>query len=70
MDVTGEESVVKPAFGRVGEDVGIRGVTNAEDYGRILKAMSDAPAQWVAQRRFDVIPVPTETGDIFPCVGV
>lgn len=70
VDITREEWVVKPAFGRVGEDVGIRGVTNAEDYRRIVKAVSDAPAQWIAQRRFDVIPVPTGTGDVFPCVGV
>jgi len=70
QDVTNGEWVVKPAFGRVGEDVGICGVTNAEEYRRILKAMRDAPNQWVAQRRFNVSPVRTESGDVFPCVGV
>jgi len=69
-EIANGEWVVKPAFGRVGEDVGIRGVTPAEEYKQILQVMQNKPEQWIAQRKFEVVPVPTETGEVFPCVGV
>jgi len=64
------EWVVKPTFGRVGEDIGIEGVTAANDYRRILAAMRSKPRQWVAQRRFAVAPVTAADGEVFPCIGV
>ena len=69
-EIANGEWVVKPAFGRVGEDVGIRGVTATEEYRQILKVMQRKPEQWIAQRKFEVVPVPTESGEVFPCVGV
>jgi len=65
-----QEWVVKPAFGRVGEDVGMPGVTAADEFRRILVAARRKPEQWVAQRRFEVVPVPTDEGEVFPCIGV
>jgi len=64
------EWVLKPAFGRVGEDVGIRGVTQPAEYERILASARKRAERWVAQRRFHVMPVETEDGDVFPCIGV
>lgn len=61
---------MKPAFGRVGEDVGMPGVTAADEFRRILVAARRKPEQWVAQRRFEVVPVPTDEGEVFPCIGV
>ena len=64
------EWVVKPAFGRVGEDVGIPGVTGVGEYRRILEAVRSRPEQWMAQRRFEIVPVATDEGEVFPCIGV
>jgi glutathionylspermidine synthase len=62
--------VLKPAFGRVGEDVGIRGVTEASQHRAILRAARKRENLWIAQQRFEVVPIPTENGDVFPCIGV
>ena len=69
-EVESEKWVVKPAFGRVGEDVAIAGVSGTAEYRQILRTMRGEPGQWIAQRRFEVVPVPTDDGDVFPCVGV
>ena len=65
-----DEWVLKPAFGRVGEDVGIRGVTADDAYGAILRSMRKHPQDWAAQRRFQILPVETEGGPMYPCIGV
>jgi glutathionylspermidine synthase len=65
-----ENLVLKPAFGRVGEDVGIHGVTPAEKYREIVRAARKNENLWIAQERFEVAPVATEDGDVFPCIGV
>jgi glutathionylspermidine synthase len=65
-----DDLVLKPAFGRVGEDVAIRGVTDARQYSEILRAVRKQETQWIAQQRFEVVPVPTPDGDVFPCIGV
>jgi hypothetical protein len=62
--------VVKPAFGRVGEDVAIRGLTEAREHQEILRAARRDESLWVAQERFDAVPIPTADGDVFPCIGV
>jgi len=65
-----DDLVLKPAFGRVGEDVAIHGVTDAHRYNQILRDALRRRTEWIAQQRFDVIPMPTEGGDGFPCIGV
>jgi len=65
-----EQWVLKPALGRVGEDVGIFGVTDAGDWVRILREARRRPQFWVAQRRFEAIPVLVEDEPYYPCVGV
>lgn len=65
-----DDLVLKPAFGRVGEDVAIRGVTDADRYNQILRDARKHQTKWIAQQRFDVIPIPTEEGGVFPCIGV
>src|SRR5262249_23855572 len=50
--------------------VGIPGVTGSKDYDEILLAARKHELQWVAQERFEVVPVACEEGNVFPCVGV
>jgi glutathionylspermidine synthase len=64
------EWVVKPALGRVGEDIAISGVTSDRKMQLIHTAAKRRPTQWVAQRRFAAVPVTNETGSYYPSIGV
>ena len=59
--------VPKPAFGRVGDGVGLRECIGPKEWRAIAKGARRYPDEWVLQRRFDA--VPTESG-LFPCIGV
>ena len=67
---TSDQWVVKPALGRVGESIGIRGVVDAKDMRQISRSVRWAPGAWVAQRRFDLLPIEVAGVRIFPCLGV
>jgi glutathionylspermidine synthase len=69
-ELDSDDWVLKPAFGRVGEDVGIRGVSPPDAYRVILDAARRRPEPWVAQRRFSIAPLATSMGAVFPCIGV
>jgi glutathionylspermidine synthase len=62
--------VLKPALGRVGELVGLPGVTGPRQWQEIRRAVSKQPQFWAAQRRFAAVPMETEDGPRYPCVGV
>jgi len=62
--------VVKPALGRVGEDVAIAGVTSEKKLRRVHKAAKRRPSEWIAQRKFTVVPVSNANGSYYPSVGV
>ncbi len=62
--------VLKPALGRVGEDLALDGVTPAPLQRRIARAVRWFPRHWVAQRRFESLPVDTPLGPMHVCLGV
>jgi glutathionylspermidine synthase len=62
--------VLKPALGRVGERIGIRGVTPESDLQKIVQEARRKPLDWVAQERFEILPVMTQDGEKYPCIGV
>ena len=62
--------VLKPALGRVGEGVGIRGVTPPGNFRKIVQEAYRRPKEWVAQKRFAILPLATDSGDKYPCIGV
>jgi glutathionylspermidine synthase len=62
--------VLKPALGRVGEDIGIAGVTDTAALIRIRRNARRHPHLWAAQRRFEALPWLTADGPRFPCIGV
>jgi glutathionylspermidine synthase len=66
----GDEWVVKPALGRVGEDVGIAGITAPQDWNRIVRDVSRHPGHWVVQRRFTPTPMYVADGARYPGIGV
>lgn len=65
-----DEWVLKPALGRVGEDVGLPGVTPAVEWARIVRDAARHPTRWVAQRRFAPTPIVVRGVECHPCVGV
>jgi glutathionylspermidine synthase len=62
--------ILKPVFGRVGERIGIRGVTPSTEFQRILRDARRRPQEWIAQERFAILPLGTEGGAMYPCIGV
>lgn len=70
VDVASGRWVLKPALGRVGEDVGIPGVSGPAAWRAIARSAARRPAAWIAQRAFETLPVATPVGPRFPCVGV
>lgn len=66
-----DEWVIKPALGRVGELIGITGVTCATDWKAILPSVRWWGARhWVAQRRFEPTPVIANGKSWHICLGV
>jgi glutathionylspermidine synthase len=65
-----DEWVFKPAFGRVGEDIIIPGVSSEKDRKNVHKQVKRYPDYWIAQRRFEPVPMLTPTGQGYPCIGV
>jgi glutathionylspermidine synthase len=62
--------LLKPALGRVGEGVGIRGITPNAVFQTIAKEARHRPKKWIAQKRFTILPIIAETGAKYPCIGV
>jgi len=65
-----DEWILKPALGRVGDGIGIAGVTDDATWRRIRREVDRHPSQWVAQRRFRVRPVIVNGNREYPCLGV
>lgn len=65
-----DEWVLKPALGRVGEDVGLRGVVADREWRALARNARWRPGRWVAQRRFDAVPLEIGERRGYPCVGV
>lgn len=71
--LSGEELrswVIKPALGRVGDGIGLSGVTAEPELTKLLYACRRQPALWAAQRRFDSVAGDSEEGPVHPCFGV
>ena len=69
-DLGAADWVVKPALGRVGADIALAGVTTALERVKILAAARRRPSDWVAQRRFNVLPMETPDGLRFATIGL
>jgi glutathionylspermidine synthase len=70
VDFRSPDWVFKPALGRVGEAIGIHGITPHQESKQIRRDMFFFPGSWVAQRRFEIIPIPTPAGHQYVCLGV
>jgi len=62
--------LVKTAMCNTGDTVSVRELQTAKQWLQTRLAVLLAPGQWVAQRRFESVPVPTPIGPRHVCVGV
>jgi glutathionylspermidine synthase len=62
--------VLKPALGRVGEDVALRGIIEERNWNRIRREVRRHPEHWAAQRRFEAMPLANSRGTFYPAIGV
>ncbi len=65
-----ESLVFKPAFGRVGDLIKMHGVTPEKDLRKINRLIRRHPQRWIAQERFEAVPMVTAHGPVFPCIGM
>ncbi len=65
-----EDWLLKPALGRVGEDIAFPGLTREKKRQRIQRSVRWHPGNWIAQRRFDATSIATSTGPIWPSLGL
>jgi glutathionylspermidine synthase len=68
--ISADSVVFKPAFGRVGDMIRIPGLTTGKEADRIHRAVRRDPGSWIAQQCFSAVPLATQTGNVFPCIGV
>jgi glutathionylspermidine synthase len=67
---TDEGWLLKSAYGNAGDTVSIRSAMSKAAWARLAWAVRWRPGQWVAQRRFTVVPVEHPEGPLLPCIGV
>jgi hypothetical protein len=66
----GDAWILKPALGRVGEGVGIMEALETREQRSIRLNAMLFPWGWIAQRRFNTVPVETDAGPVYACLGV
>lgn len=65
----GDQWVLKAAFCNTGDQVAIRRELPERQWRRLSRAIRWSSG-WIAQERFEPIPVQTPNGAVFPCIGV
>ncbi len=62
--------VLKKAFCNTGDHVAIAEGPDRRRWSRAVWSARVQPDQWVAQRRFEALTIPTPRGPMYPCLGV
>jgi glutathionylspermidine synthase len=65
-----DDWVLKPALGRVGEGVIVPGVTDQVERRKAARDARRWPQDWIAQRRFQPLPLVVCEQPVYPCLGV
>jgi glutathionylspermidine synthase len=62
--------LLKSALCNTGDTVSVRALMTASDWSKAARSARWFPMDWVAQRRFEPVPLATPLGPVFPCIGV
>ena len=65
-----DEYIYKPAYGRVGEKIGIKEACTKKEYKQIMTEVKLFPKKYLAQKRFESMPILDSNGkEYHVCVG-
>jgi glutathionylspermidine synthase len=62
--------VLKPAYCNTGQNIYSPGMCPPRDWQKAYWRARHFPSRWVAQRRFETLPLETPRGRVYPCLGV
>lgn len=62
--------VLKEAFSNTGDSIHMREALSPRSWETLKRVALKHPERWVVQRKFDVSPVWSELGWVYPCIGV
>jgi glutathionylspermidine synthase len=62
--------LLKSALCNTGDTVSIKSLMTKASWAKTARAARWFPQHWVAQRRFDAVPLETALGLVYPCIGV
>lgn len=62
--------LVKSAYCNTGDTVAIRSLLSPRQWRSVRRSVWLNPGRWLAQRRFDTLPLDSPCGAVFPCIGV
>ncbi|HET9220416.1 MAG TPA: glutathionylspermidine synthase family protein [Terriglobia bacterium] len=65
-----ESWLIKTAWCNTGDTVSARGWIEAREWRRAFWSATLTPGQWIAQHRFEPVPVESPIGSVYPCIGV
>ena len=65
-----EKWVLKGTFSNTGDEVKLGAEITDKGWSRLLQEAQRHHEHWVAQRRFETVPIDFEQGALFPCIGV
>ncbi len=68
--ISTESLAFKPVLGRVGDMIKMSGLNSEKETRRIDHSIRRHPKHWIAQERFEAVPLQSPIGNIFPCIGV
>ncbi|HYP98638.1 MAG TPA: glutathionylspermidine synthase family protein [Polyangiaceae bacterium] len=62
--------LLKSALCNTGDTVSVRSLLSPAAWAKTVRAASWFPGQWVAQKRFEPVPLATPLGSAYPCIGI
>lgn len=62
--------LLKTALCNTGDTVSARSLLPPAHWKKVARAVRFFPGDWVAQERFEALPLETPIGPVFPCIGV
>jgi glutathionylspermidine synthase len=62
--------LLKTALCNTGDTVSVRSMMTLAKWAKVERSVRWLPEGWVAQRRFEPLPIATPLGNVYPCIGV
>jgi glutathionylspermidine synthase len=67
---TDDAWLLKSAYCNAGESVTIRALQNSRQWRAACRSVFWQRRHWIAQKRFETLPLQTPLGRLYPCIGV